>query len=182
MARPLRIEYEGAVYHVTSRGNALTSIFLNNKDRNNFLSIFGKVIERYSWKCYSYCLMNNHYHLLIETPNGNLSTGMRQLNGVYTQYFNRIHHSAGHLFQGRYKSFLIDKDNYAIVLSAYISLNPVRARIVGNPGEWEWSSYRALVGLSEKPEWLDTDFVTEYFGNKRTGVVKFKEFIKSKRK
>ena len=111
MARPLRIEYPGAVYHVTSRGNARRKIYLDDDDREMFLATLAWVGERFGWICHAYCLMGNHFHLLIETPNPNLSLGMRQLNGVYTQRFNRRHKKAGHLFQGRFKAIFIASKN-----------------------------------------------------------------------
>src|SRR3990167_9458020 len=129
MARPLRIEYAGAVYHVTARGNARESIYKDDGDRKAFLGILGKVMERHHWLCHAYCLMGNHYHLMIETPDGNLSVGMRQLNGIYTQSFNRRHRRVGHVLQGRFKAILVDKDSYLLELSRYIVLNPVRAKI-----------------------------------------------------
>ncbi len=110
MARPLRIEYSGALYHITSRGNEKKPIFKDNKDRKVFLDTLKKVNERYYWLCHAYCQMNNHYHLIIETPDANLSRGMRQLNGVYTQLFNKRHNRAGHIFQGRYKAILIERE------------------------------------------------------------------------
>ena len=112
MARPLRIEYDGALYHVTSRGNEQRPIFRNDDDRELFLTILSKVTERFHWLCHAYCLMDNHYHLVIETPDGNLSKGMRQLNGIYTQAFNRLHHRVGHLFQGRFKGILVQKESH----------------------------------------------------------------------
>jgi REP element-mobilizing transposase RayT len=114
MARPLRIEYEGAVYHVTSRGNERKPVFKDDGDREVFLDILHKVNKRYNFLCYAYCLMDNHYHLIIETPDGNLSKGMRQLNGVYTQAFNKRHHRVGHIFQGRYKAVLIQKESHLL--------------------------------------------------------------------
>src|SRR5712691_10295212 len=129
MARPLRLEFPGALYHVTSRGNARQKIFLDAQDRHLFLDVFGEEVAQQGWRCYAYCLMDNHYHLLIETPEPNLVAGMRRLNGVYTQAFNRRHGRVGHLFQGRYKSILIDKDSYGLELSRYIVLNPLRARM-----------------------------------------------------
>jgi len=116
MARPLRIEYPGAIYHVTSRGNARQSIYQDDKDRQRFLGILDDVVKRFNWICHSYCLMSNHYHLLIETVDGNLSAGMRQVNGIYTQYINNRHHSTGHVFQGRFKAILVDKDAYLLEL------------------------------------------------------------------
>ncbi len=147
MARPLRIEYEGAVYHVTSRGNARNKIFNDNRDREIFLSILSTVVVRYSWLCHSYCLMDNHYHIMIETPDANLSMGMRQLNGIYTQKYNKRHHKTGHIFEGRFKAILVQKDNYLLELCRYVVLNPVRAGVVGKPEDWRWSSYQATAGL-----------------------------------
>ena len=115
MSRPLRIEYPGAMYHITSRGNRRENIYFLPKDKTEFVSFLGIVCKRYSWVCFSYCSIDNHYHLLIETPLGNLSKGMKYLNGTYTQYFNKIHRRVGHLFQGRYKSILVEKT--AIFLS-----------------------------------------------------------------
>ena len=123
MARPLRIEYPGAVYHVTSRGNEKKPVFRDDIDRENFLNTLQHVNKRYNWICHAYCLMTNHYHLLIETPDGNLALGMRQLNGVYTQLFNKRHGRTGHLFQGRYKAILIQKDSHLLEVCRYVVLN-----------------------------------------------------------
>ena len=136
MARPLRLEFAGALYHVTSRGNERKPIFLDETDFDGFSQILSEVCERYNWVIHSYCLMNNHYHLLVETPDANLSKGMRQLNGVYTQWFNRKQRRVGHLFQGRYKAILVEKDAYLLELSRYIILNPIRAHMVDNLSEW----------------------------------------------
>ncbi len=141
MARPLRIEYPGALYHITARGNRKADIYLRSSDRYKFLEILEKTVGRYNWICHGYCLMNNHYHLLIETPDANLSKGMRQLNGIYTQYFNRVHDSVGHLFQGRFKSILVEKESYLLELCRYIVCNPVRANLCREPKDWKWSSY-----------------------------------------
>ena len=142
MSRPLRIEFAGALYHVTSRGNRQEAIYLNDSDRHDFLSILKQVQERFNWLIHAYCLMDNHYHLLVETPDSNLSQGMRQLNGVYTQTTNKTHGKVGHVFQGRYKAILIQKESYLLELARYIVLNPVRARMVRNAKTWLWSSYR----------------------------------------
>lgn len=166
MARPLRIEFPGAVYHVTSRGNERRAIFREDEDRRAFLDILADVGLRYNWLCHAYCLMENHYHLVIETPDGNLSIGMRQLNGVYTQRFNKRHGRVGHLFQGRFKGILIQKESHLLEVSRYVVLNPVRAGIVQGPEEWPWSSYRGTAG-STRPhacltaEWLLSQFGTE---------------------
>ena len=176
MARALRIEYPGAFYHVTSRGNEQKEIFKSNKDREQFLHYIETAKERYGAVMHSYCLMNNHYHLLLETPKGNLSQIMRHINGAYTTYFNVKRKRFGHLFQGRYKSILVDADEYAKELSRYIHLNPVRAGIVSRPEEYEWSSYRDYIGKS-KSAWLKTDFILGYFDKQVTsGRKKYKQF------
>jgi REP element-mobilizing transposase RayT len=117
MSRPLRIEFSGAYYHVTSRGDRREAIYEDDEDRKSFLEIFRDVVEAFEWRCHAYCLMSNHYHLFVETAHGNLSKGMRQLNGVYTQWSNRRHRRSGHLFQGRYKGILVDTDGYLLELS-----------------------------------------------------------------
>lgn len=178
MSRPLRIEFSGALYHVTSRGNAQADIYLDDHDRRDYLSVLSEVCHRFNWAVHAYCLMSNHYHLLIETPDANLSKGMRQLNGVYTQYFNRTHSHVGHVFQGRYKAILVQKDNYLLELARYIVLNPVRARMVRAAEDWPWSSYRATSGIVESPDWLSTDWLLLVFAKTRsTAIKRYREFV-----
>ncbi len=178
MARPLRIEYPGAVYHVTSRGNARQGIFVDDGDRGRFLDILSMVVERFHWLCHAYCLMENHYHLLIETPDGNLSKGMRELNGVYTQGFNQRHRRVGNLFQGRYKAILVEKDKYLLSLCRYVVLNPERAGLIKRPEQWRWSSYRATVGLTPRPSFLTVDWVLSQFGGRKgVAIEKYKRFV-----
>jgi putative transposase len=141
MARPLRIEYPGAMYHITSRGNARPPVFDDDRDRRAFLMILEDVVRRYHWLCHAFCLMDNH--LLVETVNGNVCLGMRHLNGVYTQAFNRRHHRVGHVFQGRFTSVLVEQASSLLELCRYVVLNPVRAGIVKHPGAYKWSSYQA---------------------------------------
>lgn len=164
MARPLRIEFEGAVYHVTSRGNARDDIYLADGDREMFLDTLAHVVERFGWICHAYCLMGNHYHLMIETPQANLSRGMRQLNGIYTQRFNRKHQRVGHVFQGRFKSIVVDKDAYLLELSRYIVRNPVAAGMVADVTDWVWSSYRATAGEVPSPKFINVDWLLSQFG------------------
>ncbi len=164
IARPLRIEFAGALYHITSRGDRREAIFEDDEDREAFLDVLAEVVERYNWICHAFCLMTNHYHLVIETVEGNLSQGMRQLNGVYTQASNRRHNRAGHLFQGRFKGILVDKDAYLLELSRYVVLNPVRAGMVDTPAQWRWSSYRAMMGQAPVPKWLAVDGLLSQFG------------------
>jgi putative transposase len=133
MARPLRIELSGGLYHLTARGDRREDIYLAEPDRTAWLELFGQVCERFNWVCHAFCQMTNHYHLVVETPEGNLAQGMRQLNGVYTQYVNRTHRRVGHVFQGRYRASLVKKDSYLLELARYVVLNPVRARMVCEP-------------------------------------------------
>ena len=178
MARPLRIEYDGALYHVTSRGNERKPIFKDDGDRELFLTTLWQVSERFHWLCHAYCLMNNHYHLVIETPDGNLSKGMRQLNGVYTQAFNRRHHRAGHLFQGRFKGILVQKESHYLEVCRYVVLNPVRAKTVKHPREWAWSSYRATGGLAAVPRCLKVEEILGHFGQRRGPAQdKYREYV-----
>lgn len=178
MARPLRIEYPGAVYHVTSRGNGRSKIFKDDRDRTGFLAALDSVVTRYNWLCHSYCLMGNHYHLLIETPDANLSMGMRQLNGVYTQAYNRRYRKPGHLFQGRYKAILVQKESHLLELCRYVILNPVRAKVIEKPEEWKWSSYRATAGLRDVPGYLTVDWILNQFGSKKAaGQKRYRAFV-----
>ncbi len=167
MARPLRIEFAGALYHVTARGDRREPIYNDDEDRRAYLDVLGEVVEDFNWICHAYCLMGNHYHLVVETPDGNLSKGMRQLNGRYTQYSNRRHKRVGHLFQGRYTAILVDKDAYLLELSRYVVLNPVRARMVKRPNQWPWSSYHAMVGAQNPPKWLIVDALLGQFARSR---------------
>jgi putative transposase len=166
MARPLRISYAGAFYHITSRGNERKDIFKSNGDREKFLSYLESATRRYDALIHVYCLMSNHYHLLMETPAGNLSQIMQHINGAYTTCFNVKHQRSGHLFQGRYKAILVDKDEYAKELSCYIHLNPVRAGIVDEPGAYNWSSCQYFIGQKKATEWLVMDFILGYFGKR----------------
>jgi putative transposase len=174
MARPLRIEFAGALYHVTARGNARRSIFFDDDDRRSYLGILGDVVGQYRWACHAYCLMPNHYHLVIQTPQPNLSRGMRQLNGIYSQRFNRRHDRVGHLFQGRYKGILVEREGHLFELARYVVLNPVRAGIVPDPEEYRWSSLRPTLGLVRAPRWLAAVPLVAHFGSRR----RYREFVR----
>lgn len=179
MARPLRIQYPGAVYHLTSRGNARQPIYLREDDRQRFCRLLAHVTTRYRWRCHAYCLMDNHYHLLVETLDATLAVGMRQLNGLYTQQFNRSHSRVGHVFQGRYTAILVEKDTHLLELCRYVVLNPVRARMVPEPAAWPWSSYRATVGDTAAPTWLTTDWILRQFGTSRPSAQQqFRTFVR----
>jgi putative transposase len=155
MARPLRIEIPGGLYHVTSRGDRREPIFADDDDRAALLAIVAQALCRFDASMFAYCLMGNHYHFVLQTPHGNLSRLMRHVNGVYAQAFNRRHGLVGHLFQGRFKAVHVDRDAYLLEVCRYTELNPVRARMVDAPGDWAWSSYRAHCGLIDSPAWLD---------------------------
>jgi putative transposase len=178
MARPLRIEYDGALYHVTSRGNERKAIFKTDADRKLFLDTLAQVTKRFHWVCHAYCLMKNHYHLVIETPDGNLSKGMRQLNGVYTQDYNKRHRRVGHLFQGRFKGILVQKDSHFLEVCRYVVLNPVGAKTISHPRLYKWSSYRATAGTTQAHPCLTTDEILNHFGHRKTVArQKYREFV-----
>lgn len=165
MSRPLRLEFADALYHVTSRGDRREDIYHDDADRQAWLNVLAQVCKRFNWSVQAYCMMDNHYHLLVQTPDANLSAGMRQLNGVYTQLANRTHGRVGHVFQGRYKAILVDEDNYLLELARYVVLNPVRAGVVQEAKDWPWSSYRAMLAPAwlPGPDWLATDKLLAYF-------------------
>ncbi|MEO8858543.1 MAG: transposase, partial [Burkholderiaceae bacterium] len=166
MSRPLRIEFPGGVYHVTSRGDRREDIFLDDGDRVKWLALLGQVCDRFNWQCNAYCLMGNHFHIVVQTMEGGLSAGMRQLNGVYTQWHNRAHGRVGHLFQGRFKAILVQRDSYLLELARYVVLNPVRAGICAMPDQWPWSSYNRTIGRVVNPRWLNTTCLLDQFSQK----------------
>lgn len=171
MVRPLRLEFSGAVYHITSRGDRKEDIYSDDEDRTIFLELFGDVCCRYNWIGYAYCLMTNHYHLVIETPDANLSSGMRQLNGVYTQRFNRRHKRVGHVFQGRFHAVLVQKGSHLLEITRYVVLNPVRAGMVSAASLWPWSSHCTILGQSRALSWLHTDWILAQFAVTRQEAV-----------
>ena len=178
MARPLRIEYDGALYHVTSRGNERKAIFRNDSDRKLFLDTLAQVNKRFHWICHAYCLMDNHYHLVIETPDGNLSKGMRQLNGIYTQAYNKRHGRVGHLFQGRFKGILVQKDSHFLEVCRYVVLNPVRAKSTNHPPHHKWSSYQATAGGAQAHPCLTPDEILGHFAHRRAAAQeKYSDFV-----
>ncbi|MDF0676365.1 MAG: transposase [Nitrospira sp.] len=178
MARPLRIEFSGALYHVTTRGNARQDIFLDDEDRHRFLGVLAHVVSRFHLRLHAYCLMDNHFHLVVETPKANLSKAMRQLNGVYTQSFNRRHGRVGHVSQGRFKAIVVDRDSYLLELCRYVVLNPVRVRRTRKAGTYFWSSHQATAGLVPVPSWLTVDWLLSQFGHQRAAAQrKYRAFV-----
>ncbi len=172
VTRPLRVLYPGAVYHVVARGNERRRIFRDVTDYRGFLKLLELVVDRYCWLCHGYCLMGNHYHLLVETPRANLPIGMRHLNGCHTRSFNRRWGRVGHLFQGRYKAEVVEKQAYLLELIRYIALNPVRTEppLCATPERYRWSSYGILLGRGPVPAWLTIDWVLKQFGDDYDGA------------
>lgn len=178
MARPLRLQFEGAFYHVTSRGNSRQAIYFARNDYLRFMDIIADVCQRHRWRIHAYCLMTNHYHLLVETPESNLSAGMQQLNGVYTQFINRKYQRCGHVFQGRFKSILVDTDSYYKTLVRYVLQNPIRASITNCINDYEWTSYHATIGQQKTPQWLAVlDVLIQFHEEPKQAIARFQLFI-----
>jgi REP element-mobilizing transposase RayT len=180
MARQLRVEFENAFYHITSRGNLRNKIFYDVSDRERFLEILSRTKERYGFLLHAYALMDNHYHLLMETPKANLSQIMQNINTSYTVYVNRKYQRSGHLLQGRFKGIIVDKDRYLIALSRYIHLNPVRAKLVKRPADYPWTSYKAFLDQKAEDSLVDTGDTLSYFSKHRKRAVRaYREFVEA---
>ena len=164
MSRPLRIEYPNAWYQVMNRGAGYRNIFCNDNHRMLFLDLLSQISKMFRVEIHGFCLMDNHYHLLIHTPEGNLQRAMRHLNGVYTQRYNRLEATDGALFRGRYKAILIEPDAYLLNVSRYIHLNPVAAGLTSLAGDYQWSSYRSYIGVAPTPQWLQTKLILNMVG------------------
>jgi len=181
MARPLRLEFADALYHITSRGNERRAIFRTNRDRETFLTFLGEATLRFGWSVTAWVLMTNHFHLVLQTPEPNLSKGMHWLNSAYVNWFNRVHGRCGHLFQGRFKALLIDREEYFAEVLRYVVLNPVRAKMCERPEEYRWSSYRATAGLEPAPDCLDAASVHGLFGpDAATAQPAYRDFVLAK--
>lgn len=166
MARPLRPQFENAVYHVTSRGNRRQEIYVDSADRRYFLQLLARNVERYEWLIHAYCQMTNHYHLLIQTPLPNISAGMQRLNAMYAEWFNWRHRLSGHLFQGRFHSTLVETDAHFAEACRYVVLNPVRGGICDDAGEYRWSSYLPTAGQERVPSFLTFETILALFGGR----------------
>lgn len=178
MTRQLRLEFPGALYHVTSRGNARAPIFYSHRDRRTWMTFLAFSCERFNLVIHAYCQMDNHYHLMVETPDGNLGRAMKHLNGRYSSYFNKVHARPGHLFQGRYKAILVERENYLLELARYVVLNPVRAGLAEHPRDWFWSSYHATVQPDIAPAWLNTDWLlTQFAETVEAAIPAYKRFV-----
>lgn len=171
MTRPLRLEFPGALYHVTSRGDQREAIYRDDTDRRAWLDILASVCDRFNFTVYGFCQMTNHYHVILETVDGNLSQGMRQLNAVYSQHVNRHHGLSGHVFQGRYHAVLVQKESYLLELTRYVVLNPLRAHAVVSLDQWAWNSHHFMVGSKPVPPWLDADWTLGHFGSNRGDAI-----------
>ncbi|MDL2357280.1 MAG: transposase [Pseudomonadota bacterium] len=178
MTRPLRLEFPGALYHVTGRGDRRHAIYRDDTDRYAWLDVLGLVAARFHFVIHAYCQMGNHYHLMVETTEGNLSQGMRQLNGIYSQRVNRRHGQVGHVFQGRYHALLVQKDAHLLELARYLVLNPVRAGMVDTPDAWHWSSHHCMLDGAGKPDWLEVDWLLGQFGAGRgDAIAAYRQFV-----
>jgi putative transposase len=162
--RPLRKLEPGGIYHVTARGNRKERIFLADEDRELFQTLLARITIPLQWLIHAYCLMENHYHLVIETPEANLSAGMQRVNGRYAQAFNSRYALSGHLFQGRFYSVPVKSDDHLLELARYLALNPVRAGLCARPEDWPWSSCRAVLGLVNPPTFLRIERMLDCFG------------------
>lgn len=174
MPRPPRVQYEGALYHVTSRGNERTDIFVHDADRELLLAILADVVDRLEWICHAYCLMTNHYHLVVQTPQANLWQGMHMLNSRYVKAFQRCHGREGHLLERRYRPVLVERQEHLLGVARYVVLNPVRAGICERAEDWPWSSYRATAGLAPRPAFLTTEWLLGSFGG---DVRRYRDFV-----
>lgn len=178
MTRQVRIEYPGALYHVTSRGNRREIIFHDDVDRRVWLDLLGETCRIYRFTVYAYCQMGNHFHLLVRTNEGKLARGMRHLNGEYSRLFNLRHSHVGHLFQSRYHAIVCQDESYLFELARYIVLNPVRASLVSYPEEWQWSSYTVALGLEPCPAWLDAAGLLRQFGDETASARRvYRDFV-----
>jgi putative transposase len=178
MPRRPRFQEPGAIYHVTSRGTEGRPIYLDDLDRNLFLGWLGDVVQVHSWMCPAYCLMTNHFHMLVQTPHADLAVGMHALISAYANYFNRRHDHVGHLFQSRYRAIVIERESHLLESCRYVVLNPVRAGLCRRPGYWRWSSYRATAGYVPPPAFLAVDWALAQFGNEpRRAALRYVEFV-----
>ncbi|KQV91061.1 hypothetical protein ASD15_03145 [Massilia sp. Root351] len=179
MSRPLRTQACGALYHVTARGVRRTTIYVDGNDYRVWLGMLGETAARFQFIVHAYCQMPNHFHLAVETPLGNIAAGMRYLNGKYFQYFNRKYQHLGHVSQSRYSAEIIDRQEYLLEVARYLVLNPVRAQLAAVASAWKWSSHRALLGLTRRPDWLHTDWLLSQFGTgpRERHIQAYAEFV-----
>jgi REP element-mobilizing transposase RayT len=172
------LEHAGAIWHVTARGNRKEALFLDDRDRQALLEHLAATVEMFRWRIHAWVLMTNHYHLLVETPEPNLGRGMHRLNGLYALGLNRRHDRVGHVFQGRYKAILVERESHLLELTRYVVLNPVRAGIVERAEDYPWSSYHQTLGSLQGVDWLETDWTLLHFGRDRCEARRrFRDFV-----
>jgi putative transposase len=179
VARQLRIQAPGLTYHVTARGVRRTSIYLDDEDRHRFLALLAAVVDRYALRCHAFCQMTNHYHLALTTTDANLSRAVQRLNADYAQWWNWRHERSGHVFQGRFHAQVVQDGPYLANVCRYVVLNPVRAGVVDEPHQWPWSSYRAMIGMTAMPSFLDCGRLHEFLapGDRSAGPARFREWV-----
>ena len=178
MARALRVRYPGAVFHVTARGRERARLFRDDTDREKFVALLGATARDEGWVVHAWCLMGNHYHLLVETPLGDLSRGMHSINARYSQWFNGRHGRRGRVLEGRFKAAPVQKQRYLLELVRYVVLHPVRAGLAARVGDWRWSSYPATAGRQRPPDWLQVDWTLEQFARRRAAARKaYRRFV-----
>jgi REP element-mobilizing transposase RayT len=178
MPRQARFQVADTIYHITSRGDRREAIYKDDIDRQNWLRVLEDVCHLFDWRVHAFCQMGNHYHLVAETPENNLSAGMHRLNGIYTQRFNYRHEGSGHLFQGRYHAEIVHRQAHLLETMRYVLLNPVRAGVVATPGSWPWSSYAMTCDAVRAPAWLETEWLLAQFGERYDdAVMAFRKFV-----
>jgi putative transposase len=176
--RTPRLSFAGALYHITGRGINKQPIFYDDEDRTSFLAAVQNSVRRHNWLCHCFCLLPNHHHMLVETPEGNISAAMHYFLGLFARFFNRKYSRVGHVFQNRFHSILVQKESYLLQLNRYISLNPVRANLVSDPAEWQWSSYPAYIGKVLTPKFLHTDWIlAQFHEDKALARLRYKNFV-----
>jgi putative transposase len=181
MSRPIRLFTPNGIYHVVSRGSNRKPLFLFDLDRDAFLGRLNRIVERHELRCLAYCLMGNHYHLLVQTPDARLSAALRELNGGYSRRFNRVHGHSAHLFRNRYLAQLVDDESYLLTVCRYVAYNPVRAGLCAEPSDWPWSSYRACAGIDPAPPLLNETMLRDTVGGGPEWRSRYRSFIESAR-
>ncbi|MHB8060599.1 MAG: REP-associated tyrosine transposase [Gaiellaceae bacterium] len=181
MARSIRLFVPNGIYHVASRGSDRRPLFLFDFDREAFLDRLGRSVERHEIRCLAYCLMGNHYHLIVQTPDSRLSLALRELNGGYSRRFNRVHGHTAHLFQNRFLAQLVDDETYLLTVCRYVAYNPVRAGLCAEPSEWPWSSYRASAGIDPAPRFLNETVLSDSVGGGREWRRRYRDYVELNR-
>lgn len=179
MARSIRLFVPNGIYHVASRGSDRRPLFVFDSDRQSFLDRLARIVERHELRCLAYCLMGNHYHLIVQTPDARLSAALKELNGGYSRRFNHVHGRSAHLFRNRFLAQLVDGERYLLAACRYVAYNPVRAGFCVEPSEWPWSSYCASAGIDPVPSFLNETMLRDIFGGGREWRARYRDFVES---